>query len=529
MTPLVAPAPRNQSKSHAALGLQPAAPMRSIVACAALTASLMLLAPVARAQSSTTATGTCTGTGFAGIVGLSVPNPNGGALQTVQAASIPYVFGNAECVCPAADANRINLEIKLTTPLPIGTTGTAEVWVGSGCDVYATRTSSTQMQCEKVGTLDIQTFTSASNSIGNIEIPIPGDAINSPVSHSCSSDVTSNNIWVFFYKDPVNPFATCSLTGLNEQNRAPLGAEDVNTGSGDGAVDVRWTVPAQGSYNPSYFQVLCADDCGNAITTKPKQPLYSTCIDGVLHRRQINTGGTLGNGSGSDGGTSNTDGGATLLDNLQPYDAPLVSCTNDGVNDHYPTIDGGTNPGPLADLDPKFVCSGQLGPTTASTRVTGLQNGNRYHFVVVAVDNYGNATASPAVAETPLPTEDLYRRYRDTGGGAAGCFIATAAFGSYESGWVQVLRDFRDETLLAHDWGRGFVRWYYAHSPPAAAWLRQHEWARAITRVALLPFIAGAYIWVHFAAWQKLLLLLALCALLLRKRLIAAARRENVA
>ena len=112
----------------------------------------------------------------------------------------------------------------------------------------------------------------------------------------------------------------------------------------------------------------------------------------------------------------------------------------------------------------------------------------------------------------------------DEGGGPGGCFIATAAFGSYENRWVWVLRDFRDQVLLEHDSGRSFVEWYYAHSPHAAAWIADHGWARVTTRVVLAPVIVGAWFWLYVPPLQKALVLTLLFAFFLRKRIRRAVR-----
>ena len=70
-----------------------------------------------------------------------------------------------------------------------------------------------------------------------------------------------------------------------------------------------------------------------------------------------------------------------------------------------------------------------------------------------------------------------------------GCFIATAAYGSYLDSHVWVLRQFRDNVLLESTLGRWFVAEYYRNSPPIAAYIAQHESLQAITRLLLTPLI----------------------------------------
>ena len=100
-----------------------------------------------------------------------------------------------------------------------------------------------------------------------------------------------------------------------------------------------------------------------------------------------------------------------------------------------------------------------------------------------------------------------------------GCFIATAAFGSYQEKHVQILREFRDRYLLTNAAGRAFVRWYYLHSPAFADMIRGNETARSIVRIALMPAYAGAWALLHrmvFTYGFSAALLLML--ILLRKR-----------
>ena len=70
-----------------------------------------------------------------------------------------------------------------------------------------------------------------------------------------------------------------------------------------------------------------------------------------------------------------------------------------------------------------------------------------------------------------------------------GCFIATAAYGSYLHPQVQLLRNFRDEYLLSTTPGQTFVAFYYRTSPPVAEFIARHAVLRGLTRLALTPLV----------------------------------------
>ena len=63
----------------------------------------------------------------------------------------------------------------------------------------------------------------------------------------------------------------------------------------------------------------------------------------------------------------------------------------------------------------------------------------------------------------------------------SGCFIATAALGSYNDPIVLDLRNFRDNWLLTRDWGIKFTKWYYKHGPKAARMIMHSKTLKKIT------------------------------------------------
>jgi hypothetical protein len=77
----------------------------------------------------------------------------------------------------------------------------------------------------------------------------------------------------------------------------------------------------------------------------------------------------------------------------------------------------------------------------------------------------------------------------DTNSGKSGCFIATAAYGSYLDPHVYILRNFRDNYLLTNYFGKRFVEFYYRNSPPVAKIIASNEILKTATRWALTPVV----------------------------------------
>jgi len=69
------------------------------------------------------------------------------------------------------------------------------------------------------------------------------------------------------------------------------------------------------------------------------------------------------------------------------------------------------------------------------------------------------------------------------------CFIATAAYGTPFAKEINILREWRDKTLIKTYFGNIFVNFYYRISPYIAYIIRRHKTLKLLTRILLKPVI----------------------------------------
>ena len=80
------------------------------------------------------------------------------------------------------------------------------------------------------------------------------------------------------------------------------------------------------------------------------------------------------------------------------------------------------------------------------------------------------------------------------GGCCGGCFIATAAYGSYAAPCVMILREMRDRFLLTNSIGKNLVSLYYKYSPPLADFISNHDNIKIVVRLSLLPLVGISWL-----------------------------------
>lgn len=155
--------------------------------------------------------------------------------------------------------------------------------------------------------------------------------------------------------------------------------------------------------------------------------------------------------------------------------------------------------------------------TSLSTeyKLIDLINEHEYSVYIKLYDLAGNESEnSEELTAIPVPVDDFYKYYRKSGGKEDGgyCFIATAAYGSYDNGMVKILRNFRDAYLP-----QAFIDTYYKYSPPIANIIAKSKVLSFLMRILLEPFVIYADFFLYATMLFKFLLLFMFMLLLFVK------------
>jgi lysophospholipase L1-like esterase len=217
------------------------------------------------------------------------------------------------------------------------------------------------------------------------------------------------------------------------------------------------------------------------------------------------------------GGEVTSSGLSRMSTEMQTY-APQYALIMEGANDVSQGVTSATvayNLSQMASIARQHGATPVVSTITPNSRVAGIGSAIPYYNNAIAsmasangitlVDSYSRVVGNwsslnvdglhPNAAGSEIIASgfaEVISGSSDSGGGG-GCFIATAAFGSYIEPHVMVLRQFRDQILLPHELGKWFVNKYYTYSPPLADFIAAHSWLKAIVRGLLYPLIGFSY------------------------------------
>jgi hypothetical protein len=386
------------------------------------------------------------------------------------------LFSSAYCECHVPFG--VEGTLRDAPPGDLGTQP-VEFWVGTACS-DPVGTPGRDTRCAQVASHPIEDF---HNKIVDIDVDVA--KLLFPTSACGSVDAGQTDIWALVDLGANGTYDIVWHVGaIPYDTQAPIPPTSPRTAPSENGFKVSWTLNSTIAGIRGY-QILCAStlDGSPIFAHPPSDPEYRTT-------RTLNTDITTSSCNPSTPPVTPDAGVAGA-----PADAATAS------------PDAGDATLALFDaLDPAYVCSSLAGGSSNevsvdlsdTNNVKPLAANEMIAVKIVAMDNARNASAldAPAVGQ-PVAVRDAWEVYHDEGGSADGgfCFVATAAYGDYDHPYVRVLRRFRDQTLAGFGAGRGFIAWYYAHSPPWADFLRRHPAARAAAAAALLPVVALAAIW----------------------------------
>jgi hypothetical protein len=103
------------------------------------------------------------------------------------------------------------------------------------------------------------------------------------------------------------------------------------------------------------------------------------------------------------------------------------------------------------------------------------------------------AEAEKAVAAMAVYNHKYEELTKNQDSGFPGCLVVTSTYGSPMAAEVQLVRDFRDQSIAKSYAGSrfmpGFNAWYYSFSPQVSGYINAHPVVRPAMRIVLTPLI----------------------------------------
>ena len=424
----------------------------------------------------------------------------------------------ARCQC----GSKLSLVFKFGTKIPSKycqpTDGKIRVMAGQNC--YNSSTNQFEKSCSTLQSeLSMDQISTAEWTVGTFGTNV---LLGNP---ACSQTEQTNSVFVYFIDQGGTVGASPLKLDLNMDTSGPSPVtKDGDPQGGEGLVVVNFKAAGSTSSGDAGstgakdkdlkgYQVFCAelDSSGNI-----KGAGLSSSKEAAYEARSTKCAGA---GPAADAGVSDMAVPDQSIPDQQVRDtgfAPDQGATPDaGAADQGASAadSGSSGSVNINDYPEPWICTDLVATTATSTQVKGLTNGTKYRFWVIAIDKVGNPSTPVLMGDgMPQKEEDLWERYKRLGGQADGeyCFVATAAYGSYDHPHVRVLRDFRDELLLTSRPGRWLVRQYYRLSPGPARWLARQQGVRLAARAGLWPVTLAAGAVVYSSPAHRGLPLLAL-------------------
>jgi hypothetical protein len=154
------------------------------------------------------------------------------------------------------------------------------------------------------------------------------------------------------------------------------------------------------------------------------------------------------------------------------------------------------------------------GPITVGIRYnpTNIKDPQKLSLLHCTGAQWGNVTASVDTVNN-IVCGEVTSLSDFALGESGGCFIATAAYGSYLESHVNTLRSFRDQYLLTNPLGSRLVSIYYKVSPPMAEFIENHPQLKPIVRAGLMPAVVMSKVLLNTTTAEKAAILASLVLL----------------